>query len=193
MNDFIFFLKHGWEHIMSWDALDHLYFISVLSVIYTFQSWKKVLVLVTAFTIGHAVTLFLSALEIIRFNDAIVEFAIPCTIIASAAVNFIRKSDETKGSLHYMLALFFGLIHGMGYANAIRFMLVKGQSFVGSLLSFNLGLECGQIVVVLLMLFAGWAIEKSGVLSRNNWIMVFSAFIFSLTLQMAIERFHLIH
>ena len=193
MNDFIFFFKHGWEHIMSWDALDHLYFISVLSVIYTFSSWKKVLVLVTAFTIGHAITLFLCALDIIRFNESLVEFAIPCTIVASALVNFIRRSEESKGYLHYALALVFGLVHGMGYANAIRFMLVEGQSLVGSLLSFNLGLECGQIFVVLLMLFVGWVIERLRLFSRNDWILVFSTFIFSLSLQMAIERFHLIH
>ncbi len=193
MNDFIFFFKHGWEHIMSWDALDHLYFISVLSVIYTFSSFKKVLVLVTAFTIGHAITLFLSALDIIRFKDSLVEFAIPCTIIASSVVNFIRRNDETKGHLQYLLALVFGLVHGMGYANAIRFMLVGGQSLATSLISFNLGLECGQIFVVLFMLYAGWMIERFRLFSHKNWVLVFSTFVFCLSLQMAIERFHLIH
>ena len=81
MNDFIFFFKLGWSHIISMDALDHLYFISVLAIIYTFEKWKQVLVLVTAFTIGHSVTLILSMLDLIRFSTEYVEFAIPCTII----------------------------------------------------------------------------------------------------------------
>ena len=147
MNDFIFFFKLGWSHIISMDALDHLYFISVLAIIYTFEKWKQVLVLVTAFTIGHSVTLILSMLDLIRFSTEYVEFAIPCTIIFSAGMNMIVNNKERSAvSIQYILALVFGLVHGMGYANAIRFMLFSEKGMGLALFGFNLGLESGQII-----------------------------------------------
>lgn len=189
MGDFIFYFKLGWEHIISKEALDHLYFISVLTVVYHFSDWKKVLFLVTAFTIGHAITLFLSALDIVRLPDQIVEFAIPCTIVLSAIFNFRKKMQLVNtDTLQYATALFFGLIHGMGYANTIRFMLSSDQQLVWSLLSFNIGLEIGQIFVVLLMLSAGWLVSATRLLTRREWILVYSSFILGLALQIAIER-----
>ena len=190
MTDFIFYFKLGWFHILSLDALDHLYFIAVLTIIYTFSSWKRVLVLITAFTIGHACTLFLSALDLLRFNDQYVEFAIPCTIFISAAVNLWRRDGLVKaGRIQYFLALFFGLVHGMGYANAIRFMLSSDQHIFSSLLSFNIGLESGQIFVVLFVLFVGWFVQRMKLFSQRDWVLIFSSVIFGLSFQMAIERF----
>ena len=190
MTDFIFYFKLGWFHILSLDALDHLYFIAVLTIIYTFSSWKRVLVLITAFTIGHACTLFLSALDLLRFNDQYVEFAIPCTIFISAAVNLWRRDGLVKaGRVQYFLALFFGLVHGMGYANAIRFMLSSDQHIISSLLSFNIGLESGQIFVVLFVLFVGWFVQRMKLFSQRDWVLIFSSVIFGLSFQMAIERF----
>jgi hypothetical protein len=179
----------GWEHIISTDALDHLYFISVLAVVYQFSDWKKVLILVTAFTIGHAITLFLSALDILRLPVEIVEFAIPCTIVLSAIFNF-RKHIHTFNTdkLQYAIALFFGLVHGLGYANTIRFVLSSDQQLVWSLFSFNIGLEIGQIFVVLLMLSAGLLVSATKLLSRREWVLVYSSFILGLALQIAIER-----
>lgn len=189
MSDFIFYFKLGWEHIISTDALDHLYFISVLSVVYQFADWKKVLILVTAFTIGHAVTLFLSAMDIVRLPDQIVEFAIPCTIVLSAIFNFRNRSQMIDtDKLQYATALFFGLIHGMGYANTIRFMLSSDQQLAWSLLSFNIGLEIGQIFVVLLMLSAGLLVSVTRLLTRREWVLVYSSFILGLALQIALER-----
>ena len=157
MNDFVFFFSEGWHHIISRDALDHVLFIAALAVVYVASEWRKILILVTAFTIGHALTLVLSVLDILRFRDAWVEFLIPCTIVITAAVNLLQR-DFTRNSLrvNYFLAFFFGLIHGMGYANAIRFSLAKGQSLAAGLLPFNLGLEIGQIFVVLLILLMGY-------------------------------------
>jgi len=147
MQDFIFYFLIGWKHILSWDATDHIYFITALAIIYSFQDWKKVLVLVTAFTIGHALTLYLSALDIFRFSVEWVEFAIPCTIVITAASNLLIKEEKkTKGKLQYLLALGFGLVHGMGYANYIRMMLSRNQNLVPSLFSFNVGLEMGSFV-----------------------------------------------
>ena len=190
MTDFIFYFKLGWFHILSLDALDHLYFIAVLTIIYTFSSWKRVLVLITAFTIGHAITLFLSALDILRFNDQYVEFAIPCTIFISAGVNLWRRDGLAEASwIQYLLAILFGLVHGMGFANAIRFMLSSDQHIISSLLSFNIGLESGQIFVVLLVLFVGWFVQRMKLFSQRDWVLIFSSIIFGLSFQMAIERF----
>jgi HupE / UreJ protein len=190
MTDFMFFLREGWDHIISLAAIDHILFITVLAVVYTLGEWKKVLVLVTAFTIGHAITLVLSVLNIIRFSDAWVEFLIPCTILITASVNLFQKDFSPKSlRVNYFLALFFGLIHGMGYANAIRFSLAKGQGFGISLFSFNLGLEIGQIFVVLLLLLLTYLITKLPWISRRNWVIAISALVFVVSLQMAVERF----
>jgi hypothetical protein len=190
MNDFMFFLREGWDHIISLDAMDHILFITALAVVYTLGEWKKVLILITAFTIGHAITLVLSVLNIIRFSDAWVEFLIPCTILVTAAVNLFQKDFSSKSlRINYFLALFFGLIHGMGYANAIRFSLAKGQGFGISLFSFNLGLEIGQIFVVLFLLLLTYLITKLPWISRRNWVIAISALVFVLSLQMAVERF----
>ncbi|HEU4608741.1 MAG TPA: HupE/UreJ family protein, partial [Chitinophagaceae bacterium] len=144
MSDFWFYFSLGWEHIISADALDHQLFIVALAAIYLLHDWKKVLVLVTAFTIGHSLTLALSVLDIFRFPGKWVEFLIPCTILITAISNLFQKDFSKKGlRLNYFLALFFGLIHGMGFANTIRFMLAKDQSMVTGLLGFNLGLEAG--------------------------------------------------
>lgn len=190
MNDFTFYFRMGWEHIISLDAADHILFIAALALVYTFAEWKKVLVLVTAFTIGHAVTLVLSVKDIIRFNDAWVEFLIPCTIVLTAASNlFIREFNLRNLRINYFFALFFGLVHGMGYANAIRFSLSAEQSLGWSLFAFNLGLEIGQIFVVLLLLLLTWISTRSSLVTRKRWVTGISVLILVLSLQMAIERF----
>lgn len=190
MNDFIFFFKLGWSHIISIEALDHLYFIGVLAIIYSFNKWKQVLVLVTAFTIGHSLTLILSVLDLIRFNTEYVEFAIPCTIIFSAGMNMMAHKEISRAiSLQYILALLFGLVHGMGYANAIRFMLFSGKGLGMALFGFNLGLESGQIFVVLLILFFVLVTQKYKICTHRKLVMLFSALILVLSLKMAVERF----
>lgn len=124
MTDFLFYLQLGWEHIISIDALDHQLFILALVAIFSFQDLKKVLILVTAFTLGHSFTLALSAFDVIRFPSNWVEFLIPCTIVFTALDNLIFSKNEDKLiKLNYFLALIFGLIHGMGFANSVRMML----------------------------------------------------------------------
>ena len=153
MQDIGFYFKLGWEHIISKDALDHQLFIAALVAIYLMKDWKQVLILVTAFTIGHSLTLALSVLDVIRFNSKWVEFLIPLTIVITAVSNLFQKKFTAKSiRINYFLALFFGLVHGMGFANSIRFMLASDQSIGWSLLGFNIGLEVGQIVVVTVLL-----------------------------------------
>lgn len=189
MDDFRFYFGLGWGHIMNWGALDHLLFITALATIYLLKDWKQVLILVTAFTIGHSLTLVLSVLDIIRFPSNWVEFLIPCTIVVTAISNLFQKKFTSKSiRINYFLALFFGLIHGMGFANAIRFMLAKDQSLGWGLFGFNLGLEAGQIVVVTIILLVAWAILTLFKINRREWVIFVSAGIFSLALKMALER-----
>jgi hypothetical protein len=189
MQDFSFYFGLGWQHIISPKALDHLLFIAALSAIYLLKDWKQVLILVTAFTIGHSLTLVLSVLDIVRFNSKWVEFLIPCTIVVTAFTNLFQKKFTAKSiRINYFLALFFGLIHGMGFANAIRFMLAKDQSLGWGLFGFNIGLEAGQIVVVIILLIIALAILNFFKINRREWVIFLSAAVFGLALKMAIER-----
>ena len=188
MDDLNFF-DLGWHHILSWDALDHLLFIAALAAIYLLKDWKQVLVLVTAFTIGHSLTLALSVLDIIRFSSKWVEFLIPCTIIITAITNLFQKKFTLRSiRINYFLALFFGLIHGMGFANTIRFILAKDQSLGWSLLQFNLGLEAGQIIVVTIILLFSYLFVSMLRVNRRDWVIFLSAGAFALALKMALER-----
>lgn len=189
MQDFNFYLSLGWEHIISWDALDHLLFIAALSAIYLLKDWKRVLILVTAFTIGHSLTLALSVLDIIRFSDSWVEFLIPCTIVITAIANLFQKNFSAASlRINYFLALIFGLVHGMGFANTIRFMLAKDQNLGISLLAFNVGLEVGQIAVVIALLLFAYTIINIFKVDRRDWVIFLSAGVFGLALQMTLER-----
>lgn len=189
MSDFNFYFGLGWEHIMSWDALDHLLFIAALAAIYLLKDWKQVLILVTAFTLGHSLTLALSVMDVFRFPSNWVEFLIPCTIVVTAISNLFQKKFTTKSiRINYFLALFFGLIHGMGFANTIRFMLANDQSFGWGLFGFNVGLEAGQIVVVSTLLLVTQVLIDILKINRREWVIFLSAAIFSLALKIAIER-----
>jgi hypothetical protein len=176
MNDFSFYFSLGWTHIISIDALDHLLFILALTATYQLKDWKKVLILVTAFTIGHSTTLVLSSFDIIRFSSKWVEFLIPLTIVITGLLNFNQPEKNTNRQwLNYAIALFFGLIHGMGFANTIRVMLASSQSITIPLLGFNLGLEAGQIVVVTFILLMAWLLVTKARLNRKIWINLLSA------------------
>ena len=189
MQDFIFYLKLGWEHIISLDALDHQLFVLVLVAVYSFGDWKKILVMVTAFTIGHSITLALSTLDIIRISSDWVEFLIPLTIVITAFDNIIFKGNQSKlMRINYFLALFFGLIHGMGFANTARMMLAKEQNLLTPLLGFNIGLELGQIVVVIAFLILLFVVIKIFRVHKKDWIMFISSGVFALALKMTLER-----
>ena len=189
MSDFALYFNTGWQHIISWDALDHILFLVALAAIYNVQNWKQVLVLVTAFTIGHSLTLVLSVNDVIRFNTSWLEFLIPCTIVATALFNLlVRDFRPVSLRLNYLLALLFGLIHGMGFANTIRYMLASDQTIAVPLLSFNIGLEAGQIVIVALILLANYLIVTRAGIERRWWVWALSAVTGAVALKMAIER-----
>jgi len=189
MTDFVFYFGLGWHHIISLDALDHQLFILALASVYTFKNIRQVLIMVTAFTIGHSLTLALSVMDVIRFSSKWVEFLIPCTIFITALNNLllIDKRNLTA-RVNYYLAMGFGLIHGMGFANAIRIMLAKDQTIGWGLFGFNIGLEVGQIfVVTIVLLLAALSLNLLKV-SRRDWIFFLSSAVFALAVKMAVER-----
>ncbi len=201
MGDFKFYFSTGWEHIISWEALDHLLFILVLSSIYLIKNWRQVLVLVTAFTIGHSLTLALAVYEIIRIPDKWVEFLIPCTIVCTAVFNLAQREYDAKNlRFNYLMALVFGLIHGMGFANTIRFMMAKDQQIGWSLFGFNIGLEAGQVVVVIIILLISLLfVTKLNVflnlfwntkfaIKRKWWVWSINIFSFYLAFRMMMDR-----
>lgn len=189
MQDFGFYFGLGWEHIISKDALDHQLFIAALAAIYLLKDWRQVLILVTAFTIGHSLTLVLSVLDVIRFNSKWVEFLIPLTIVITALSNLFQKKFTPKSiRINYVLALLFGLIHGMGYANYIRFMIADDQNMGWSLFGFNVGLEVGQIFVVTILLLLSYVFVTMLKVNRRDWVIFLSAGVFALSLKMALER-----
>ena len=189
MQDLGFYFKLGWDHIIAWNALDHLLFVLALSAVYLIADWKKVLILVTAFTVGHSLTLILSVVDIVRLNDKLVEILIPCTIIITAGLNLWQKEFGSKSlQRNYFLAFFFGLIHGLGFANYIRFMMSKDDSIGTDLLGFNLGLEAGQIVVVAVILLISFMLVNAAGLKRKWWVWATSIFAIVLGVKMIWER-----
>lgn len=175
MNDFIFYIGMGWEHIMSINAADHILFLMAISSVYLVKDYKKILLLVTAFTIGHTLTLILSSYDIIRFSSKWVEFLIPITIVIAAVNNFIEKTQRSAiQNMKYILVFGFGLIHGMGFANTIRMILIESESISLPLFSFNVGLEAGQIIIVSCILILSFIWVKIIKLKQIWWIRLLS-------------------
>ena len=189
MQDFLFYLKLGWSHIIAWDALDHQLFILALVAVYAIKDLKKILVLVTAFTIGHSLTLALSVLDIVRFPGNWVEFLIPITIALTALGNILMyKNTQKLMKLNYFLALIFGLIHGMGFANSARMMIASEQNIAAPLFGFNIGLELGQVAVVILILGLEFLLIKYLKLNKKYWLIVASSIALIISLSMAFNR-----
>ena len=156
MSEFKIYFIEGREHILDYkNGYDHILFVVALCALYIFRDWKRVLVLVTAFTIGHSITLALSTLNLIKVNVELIEFLIPLTIFITAFSNLF-KNEESIGDraiqINYGYALIFGLIHGMGFSNYLKSILGRDRSIVSQLLAFNLGLEFGQIIVVVIFM-----------------------------------------
>lgn len=189
MQDFIFYLKLGWEHIISLDALDHQLFILALIAVYSYNDFKKILILVTAFTIGHSITLALSVLDVFRIPSDWVEFLIPLTIAITAFDNILMRNKQSRlMKMNYYLALVFGLVHGMGFANLARMTMASEQSIFIPLLGFNIGLELGQIVVVIAFMILFFILLKVFRVQKNDWVMFVSSGVFALAMQMCLER-----
>ncbi len=190
MNDFKLYLEIGFQHIANLRGFDHILFILALTIRFQFDDWRKVLILVTAFTIGHSITLALSVLNLVNYSAKWIEFLIPLTILITAFSNlFIKKFVfKTKFPLIYFLALFFGLVHGLGFSNYLKSLLGKDQSIISQLLAFNIGLELGQLMIVFFILLISFIFVTIIKINRREFLLFISAAIFALALNMALER-----
>ncbi len=156
MSEFALYFGLGKDHILDYvNGYDHILFVLALCAVYLIHDWKKILILVTAFTIGHSITLALATLNIISFPGNIIEFLIPLTIFITAVGNLFKEESsltQTKVQINYFFALFFGLIHGLGFSNFLRALLGKNENIVSPLFAFIIGLEFGQVIVVAVFL-----------------------------------------
>jgi hypothetical protein len=192
MSEFALYFGLGRDHILDYkNGYDHILFVLALCAIYLVRDWKKILILVTAFTIGHSITLALATLKLISVKTELIEFLIPLTIFITAVSNLFRKEDMGHGKrveVNYLLALFFGLIHGMGFFNYLRAILGKDQNILSQLLAFNLGLELGQIIVVGILLGFSFLLVDLVKVNRRDWKMVLSSAIAGVALILMKDR-----
>jgi hypothetical protein len=189
MGQFQLYFQLGIQHILDLKGFDHILFVVALCAIYVTRDWKKILILVTAFTIGHSITLALATLKLVRVNSDWIEFLIPVTIAVTAVSNiFSPKPSSGRGiPINYLFALFFGLIHGLGFSNYLRSLLGKEASIFQPLLAFNLGLEAGQLVIVTItVVVAGLLVGIVGV-NRKDWALVISSIVLGMAVMMMID------
>lgn len=191
MGEFKLYFGLGTDHILTWEAMDHILFIAALCLRYLIKDWKKVVVLVTAFTIGHSTTLALSALHLVHINPRLIEFLIPLTIIATACNNLFQRKGQVEHPSRlpviYFFALFFGLIHGLAFAST--FLSLEGsEGLVLHLLAFNLGVETAQLLVVAIILAISFIFVQLIRLRRIWWVWGVSALVLIASVKMAVDR-----
>ncbi|MBC7720591.1 MAG: HupE/UreJ family protein [Pedobacter sp.] len=193
MNEFGLYFTLGRQHIADWQGIDHILFIMALCLRYQFADWKKILVLITAFTIGHSVTLALSVLNVMHFSIKWIEFLIPMTILITAISNvFVKKFVfKSKFPFIYFLALAFGLIHGLGFSNYLKSLLGKDNNIIVQLLAFNMGLEFGQLLIVAVVLLISLILVGLLKIGRREYILWISGGIFALAIEMCLHRWPL--
>ncbi|WP_343328512.1 HupE/UreJ family protein [Polaribacter staleyi] len=190
MDDFLLYFKMGLNHVLDLSAYDHILFLIVLAVVFSFRQWKKVLWLVTLFTIGHSVTLALSAYGILKIKMDMIEFLIPVTIFITGLVNVLTAKNASSGkqNINLIFAVFFGLIHGLGFSNYFKMMVGKEENKLFPLLEFALGIEAAQIIIVLGILIVGTLLQNFFRVSRRDWILVCSSIVIGFAIQMMLDR-----
>jgi hypothetical protein len=184
MSVFTTYLQLGFLHICSWQATDHLTFLLALCAPYVLADWRRVVALVTSFTVGHSVTLALATLGVVGVSAAVVETLIPITIMLTALVNMWRagpalarqprRETSVLWTAPNALAAAFGLIHGLGFSNYLRALLGAQRRPVTELLSFNLGVELGQLLVVSIVLLLGFVLLRIVGVARRDWLLTVS-------------------
>lgn len=178
----------GLQHIADINGYDHIIFLITLCAAYRLTDWKKLLILITAFTIGHTATLALATIEVIKVNGYLIEILIPVSILAMGVINLINPGKQTFMTAKYATALIFGLIHGLGFSNYLRMLLNKEESMIMPLFGFNLGVEAGQILIVSAILLLGFTIYKLTKFKQRDWVLVLSGAGIGTSLIMIIDR-----
>jgi hydrogenase/urease accessory protein HupE len=190
MDNFIMYFKMGLNHVLDFSAYDHILFLIVLAVVFNLEQWKKLLWLVTLFTIGHSVTLALSAYGVLKVNTQLVEFLIPVTIFVTGCFNVFtaKKASTGKVNANLVFALFFGLIHGLGFSNYFKMMIGKEDDKLVPLIEFALGIEAAQIIIVFGILILGTFLQYVTKVTKRDWVLVCSSIVIGFSLQMMMAR-----
>ena len=197
MNEFWLWFNTGTEHILDWNGYDHILYVMALCVLFSVKEWKKLLLLITAFTIGHSLTLAVSVLNIFKIEQNVIETLIPITILFTCIVNlyYNRMNSVQRDhrnarnyTFNYVLALLFGFIHGMGFSYMLRSMLGKEESVVFPLLSFNLGLELGQLIIVASMLLFSVFLARFTRIKKADYVFFISSAVFGIAFLLFIQR-----
>ena len=192
MSEFWVYFQIGLHHVLDIQAYDHVLFMMALVLPFTFKDWKRLLFSVTLFTLGHTTALLLSVYEILVIKATIVELLIPITILTTAVFNLftLGKTNRKENlNLVYLITLFFGIIHGLGFSNYFKTLSGgSSNSKLVPLLEFALGIEGAQITVVLAMLIVAYSVQSLFKFSRRDWILVGSAFIIGVVVPMIIEN-----
>ena len=192
MSDFWIYFETGLNHVLNIKSYDHVLFLMALSVPHSFKDWKKILLLLTVFTVGHTLALVLSVFEIVMIKAQWVEFLIPITILIAAVFNFFTVGKTTRrefGNSIVLIALFFGVIHGLGFSNYFKAILPGSSSQkVAPLLEFALGIEVAQMLVVIFMLLLSYSVQTFFRFSKRDFTIVTSAFIVGVVVPMIIQN-----
>lgn len=195
MSEFLAYFELGFDHITDSKGYDHILFIIALCAIYTLKDWKKVLILVTAFTFGHSITLILATTQVIQVRSDLIEFLIPITILFTAILNFTNKPTrnynnkytDTSSSYRYPMALGFGLIHGLGFSNYLVTLLGKENQLINPLLGFNVGLEVGQIIIISIFLLISFVAIDVMKVAKISWNHILSGIIAGMAISLIIN------
>jgi len=187
MSEFRLYLDLGVFHILDFAGYDHMLFVMAIATIYLINDWRKVLVLVTAFTIGHSITLALATLELIKYDMELIEFLIPLTISITALANLFTRDrrrfevTQRKGYINYFFAGFFGTIHGLGFSSYLKVLLGAEQNIIKPLFAFNIGLEIGQMVIMILFLMLSTVFVDFFGVDRRDWKLIISSIILGIS------------
>lgn len=187
LENFWFNVQYGMNHVLDINGYDHVLFLMVLAVPYVFKDWKPVLLLVTTFTLGHTLSLILAAYGIVSVNGALVEFLIPITILIAAVYNIFtagKTGKSNKIGLLFFTTLFFGLVHGLGFAREFKMFSGQSENKLELLIEFALGIELAQVIIVFIVLFVGFLCQTVFRFSRRDWILVISSVVVGLVIPM---------
>jgi ABC-type nickel/cobalt efflux system permease component RcnA len=190
METLLYFFKLGFFHVLDWFAYDHILFLAVLLLAYSFNDWIKTLYLITAVTIGHSITLLLATYNVVRVKLSYIEFMIPVTIFVFAIYNVFTAGKIVKNGKYnfmIMIALFFGCIHGLGFAHGFDKIIGNHTKFI-SLLEFSLGIEAAQLGIAIVLFFIGLIFKTLFRFSNRDWTLVISSIIIGLVIPILIAN-----
>ena len=190
MDDFVLYCKMGLNHVLDFSAYDHILFLIVLAVVFSYYELKKLFWLVTLFTLGHSITLALSAYGVLNISMDLIEFLIPFTIFITGVINIVNsnKKPTKKDNTNLIFALFFGLIHGLGFSNYFKMMIGQQEDKILPLIEFALGIELAQIIIVFGIIFLGLVFQNFLKVTKRDWILVCSSIVIGFAIQMMTER-----